>query len=141
MGRLFLNPCSKSRLMLWLLLLCVGFIARADAQQLTAPPKDNPSISWQTPATAVQNLLAEIQLLNQQIGGLVPGTPDYVAAARRVAYYKGIVRFLGQGHSVPQSLELAQSDAATLGGEQEVAYTPKTILKTLYEEALGLVTN
>ncbi len=97
--------------------------------------------NWVTPATAIALLEDNIETVHDQLPGLTEGTQPHDNALRRVAFYKGIIRELQAGKKVPEALETALSDAATLGGEKEVSFTSKLILRALYDETKVLLSN
>lgn len=128
-----------------LLLICFFgasvFASDLRAQQLRQAPQFDATISWVALPTAQTKLLAQINTLQTQLAGDVPGSPAYIDRFRRIVYYKAVYRDLQQGHTIPQALENAAVPAATLGGQQEASFTPKSVLQALHAEGMGLLTN
>ncbi len=90
--------------------------------------------NWLDPTEAMAVLKTDIMQVHQQLPGFTEGTPLYENALRRVIYYKAIVAQLEQGAAVNLAMERSLTEAATLGGAKEVAYTSKVVLRALYEE-------
>lgn len=113
---------------------------RAEAQ--TIQPKANAeAYNWKSGADATVLLLAQVQMLEQQLPGLTDGTPLYDNTLRRIAYFKAIVVEIERGATVAQSLDLATPAAATLGFSKEASYTSKIALRALHTETRILLTN
>ena len=86
-------------------------------------------------------MLAQVSSLNQQMPGFTEGTPLYDNALRRVAYFKAIIYEMDRGETIATALENALPAAATLGYSKEASYTSKVMLRALYQEARGMLTN
>jgi hypothetical protein len=129
----------------WLLptaLLLGGLTAtnvQTQAQTLQTQAQQN--ANWVSASTAIALLEDHIESVHSQLPGLEVGSQPHDNALRRVAFYKGIIRELGTGKKVPDAMEAALSDAATLGGEKEVAFTSKLILRALYDETKVILSN
>ncbi len=102
------------------------------AQNLQGPSTQQ--FNWMDVSEAEAVLNANIAQANQQLPGLTEGTSLYENTLRRVVYYKAILKELGQGTPIETALEKSLTEAATLGGAKEVAYTPKVVLRALFEE-------
>lgn len=123
--------------LLWGSLTAIGIEAHAQTLQTQAQQNSN----WVSPSTATALLEDNIENVHDQLPGLEVGSQPHDNALRRVAFYKGIIRELGTGKKVPEALESALADAATLGGEKEVSFTSKLILRALYDETKVLLSN
>ena len=128
-----------------LLLICFfglpGLYSGLYAQQLRQAPQFDATISWVALPTAETKLLAQITTLQSQLAGDLPGSPAYIDRFRRIVYYKAVYRNLKQGQTIAQALEYAAVPAATLDGQQEASFTPKSVLLALHAEGMGLLTN
>ncbi len=122
--------------------LFLGLLGRqpgASAQQLQPAPWNDPAIVWLAPAqaqTKVQDLLTQIQ---PQLALLTPGTAQHTDLLRRIIFYKSILRALLDEMAVPQSIDGALPEAASLGGKHEQAFTPEATLRALQNEAIVLL--
>ena len=120
-------------------LLCCGVAGRA--QQLQQAPWNDPAIVW-LPATqartAVLNLLQQIE---PQLADLTPGSGQYNDLLRRIVFYKSILRGIKNALPLPQAIEAALPEAASLGGLYDQSFTPETTLRALFDEALDLLTS
>ncbi len=140
-----MTKTSQKRRFCWypqafLLLTCLTVaMPRISAQPLQTQAQQN--ASWVSPGTAISLLEDHIETVSDQLPGLMEGTQPYDNALRRVAYYKGIIRELKADKKVPEALEAAQADAATLGGSKEVSFTSKLILRALYDEVKVMLSN
>lgn len=135
---------QKLRLRGWLpaLLLLGGLaVASVETQAQALQTQAQQNADWVSAATATALLEDNIETVHDQLPGLVAGTQPHDNALRRVAFYKGILRELGAGKKVPDAMETALSDAATLGGEKEISFTSKLILRALYDETKILLSN
>jgi hypothetical protein len=82
----------------------------------------------------------EVMVNHQLLGNYVPGTPSYTYVYRRAAYFKAIINEIANGATVNASIVNALPQAATLGGEKEsLAFTSKTELTEVYNEAIALL--
>lgn len=124
-----------------LLLLCGLAATSTEAQGQALQTQAHQNANWVPPATAIALLEDNIETVHDQLPGLEAGTQPHDNALRRVAFYKGIIRELQAGKKVPEAMESALSDAATLGGEKEVSFTSKLILRALYDETKVLLSN
>lgn len=122
-----------------ILLLCVCS-NRVEAQSIQ-PKVGSEAYNWKTGEAATALLLAQVQMLEQQLPGLAEGTSLYDNTLRRIAYFKAIVVEISRGATVAASLDLATPAAATLGFSKEASYTPKIALRALHTETRILLTN
>lgn len=99
------------------------------------------NVNWKNHAEAGNILKDRISLINQQLPGLIPGTPSHTQAVRRICYYKEIIRTLDEGVILPVAMERALPYAGTLGGERETNFTSGAELRTLYVETRTFLTN
>lgn len=113
----------------------------ATAQKLQPAPWDNPATVWLNPAAAQVKLQAELQVLQPQLAGLTPGTPPHTDLLRRIVFYKSMLRAVAAEVPVPQAIDTALPDAASMGGVFEQTFTAEATLRALYEEALALLTD
>lgn len=111
------------------------------AQQLQQAPWNDPAVHWLTPPQAQVKVQNELDLLQPQLSDLTPGTPAHTDLLRRILLYKSILRALLDELPVPQTIDLALPEAASLGGIYEQAFTPESTLRALYDEAQALLTN
>lgn len=121
--------------------LLPGLLSRAEAQQLQQPPQQNPTLVWLTTPAAMNKALTQVAALEVELAAYLPGSAQYTDAYRRIVYYKAIYRGLHQGKPIPAAIEAALAPAATLGGLEEQAFTPKAVLQALQTESIALLTN
>lgn len=119
--------------------LCVA--DQLHAQALSSKQQNDMNVNWKNHVEAGNILKDRISLINQQLPGLIPGTPSYTQAVRRICYYKEIVRTLDEGVILPIAMEQALPYAGTLGGEREVNFTSGAELRALYVETRSFLTN
>jgi len=72
---------------------------QANAQSTTA---DN--LNWKTAFEAMQILDGQINQLDGEIAGLIPGTPAYENVFNHLTYYKLIYNSLEDGVAVPEAV-------------------------------------
>lgn len=123
------------------LFLFFGVFANAQTQSMMTASEQEAAISWKSQATIEQMLTDRIVAVNAQLPSFQPGTQPYENALRRVAYYKAIMDAIEDGAAMSRALEQALTAAATLGGTQEVSYTPKVVLRALHDETRILLSN
>ena len=126
------------------LVLCAGLLAlsvSAKAQQLQPAPWNDPAIVWLTPSQAQVKVQNELDQLQPQLTDLVPGTAQHTDLLRRILFYKSMLRSLLKALPVPQAIDAAMPEAASMGGIYEQAFTPEATLRALYDEALALLTS
>ncbi len=129
----------------WLFVFCFfipfmvlpAFRMSAQTLQQEAPQTFN----WKTEDAASAVLMTHIQQLSQQMPSYTEGTSLYDNALRRTAYFKEMVKQIGDGAAVEDAVELALPAAATLGFSKEASYTSKVVLHALHEEARIMLTN
>jgi hypothetical protein len=134
--------CRKSGpLLMWVFLVCAFclFSNTASAQLVQSTAIENQNTNWLNPNAAEQVLLNEMHLLQLDLPGLTPGTTQYIDNVRRQAYYKAILVAMRGGAPISGALESSLPAAATLGGEEEGAFTPKAALRALYNETRTLL--
>lgn len=134
--------CPKTiPLLTWLFLACAFclFSNKASAQLVQSAAIENQNHNWLNPNAAEQVLLNEMHLLQLDLPGLTPGTTQYIDNVRRQAYYKAILVAMRAGAPIAGALESSLPAAATLGGAEEGAFTPKPALKALYNETRTLL--
>lgn len=113
---------------------------RAEAQQLQNGSQIQQSYNWMNVEDAKGVCMEQINFWHTQVGLYAPGTSNYNNAVRHAAYFKGIFVSLSNGESTQQAITTALGAAATLGGEKEAGFTPKTVMRAIYGEALELLT-
>lgn len=124
--------------------LWVGLLsgsAAANAQQLQPAPWNDPAIVWPTPPQAQVKVQNELDQIQPQLSDLAPGTAAHTDLLRRILFYKSMLRSLLKELPVPQAIDAAMPEAASMGGLYEHAYTPEATLRALYDEALALLTS
>jgi hypothetical protein len=135
-----LVPVRRFRPVLSILALLILAAAPLGAQQLVNGAQSETSYNWLTPNAALVKLQNELQQEHQQLPSLAPGSPLHIETLRRIAYFKSVIRTIQAGTAVHASLEASLPAAATLGGQQEVAFTAKTVLRALFEETRNMLT-
>jgi hypothetical protein len=109
--------------------------AGAQTLQLTGGAPSN--ITWK-PATEVMTIAkTQVEYWHQQ-GPNGPGTAAYNNQVRHAAYYKAIFASLERGETVGTAIQSSLTAAAMLGGEQEFAFTSRSVLAAIREEAIQL---
>ena len=121
----------------FVLVCCLFWLSMSLAAQTIQSGKQGTNLA--DASTAITLLEDNIESVHDQLPGLTEGTQPYENALRRAAYYKGIIREVKGGKTVPESLDAALSDAATLGGTKEESYTSKIILRALQNETTILL--
>ena len=119
--------------------VCLSYTA-VNAQQLQPAPWNDPAIVWMTPSQAGVKLQAELNQIQPPLANLTPGTPSHTDLLRRILLYKAILRSAQNNIPVPQAIESALPEAASLGGLYEQSFTPEATLRALYDEAQALLT-
>ena len=135
--KIFLKHLSRGILLAFLLTT----VHRAFGQQLEPAPWSDPDVVWLLPAEAQIAVQVKLSQLEPQLAGLVVGTVQHTDVLRQIIFYKSILRSLVNGLSIVQAIELAVTEAASLGGAHEQAFTPEHVLRSLLEEALALLSN
>ncbi|MCB0525989.1 MAG: hypothetical protein R3A50_15725 [Saprospiraceae bacterium] len=131
---------SKGILLTLVFLLACMCINRTEAQTIQ-PYVSADQYNWKSGEDATSLLLSQVQILTEQLPGLVSGTPMHDNTLRRIAYFKAIVVEINKGASIAEALDLAIPAAATLGFSKEASYTPRITLKALHTETRILLTN
>ncbi|MBK8194482.1 MAG: hypothetical protein IPK76_15185 [Lewinellaceae bacterium] len=121
-------------------ILCLSF-EFLHAQQLQQAPANDPSVSWSTPAQAQVKVQNKLDVIEPGLAGLTPGTGPHTDLTRRILFFKSILRDVRDEMPVPEAIEAALPEAASLGGLYEHTFTPEATLHDLYDEALVLLTN
>jgi hypothetical protein len=121
----------------FMLVCCFFWLSMSLAAQTIQSGKQGTNLA--DASTAITLLEDNIESVHDQLPGLTEGTQPYENALRRAAYYKGIIREIKGGKTVPESIDAALSDAATLGGTKEESYTSKIILRALQNETTVLL--
>ncbi len=125
-----------------MLLVLVGmfFAFSAQAQQSLNGSSAAGSITFKTPSEVMQLAKDNVGFWHNQIlsNPQTPGTTQYNNQMRHAAYYKSVLKQVENGESVGKAIENALGAAASLGGEQEAAFTSKTVLNAIKEEAIEL---
>lgn len=120
------------------LLLSGGLL---QAQQLQQAPANDPSVNWSTPAQAQVKVRNKLDQIEPGLASLTPGTGPHTDLTRRILFFKSILRDVRDEMPVPEAIEAALPEAASLGGLYEHTFTPEATLHDLYDEALVLLTN
>jgi hypothetical protein len=115
------------------LLACLLWQPDLNAQTLEGPGSSS-STGYVSREEALALLEAGVHQANEQLPGLEPTSSLYENTLRRVIYYKAIMREMRNGMPISKAMETTLNEAASLGGLKEVAYTPKVVLRALYEE-------
>ena len=132
----------RGSLLAFICFLTLLFFSNSQVVGQTLQPKPNEvAYNWKSPADVSSLLTNQINILNQQMPGLVEGTSLHDNTVRRIAYFKAIISEIKNGSSVSNSLELALPAAATLGFMKEASYTPRITLKALQTETRIMLTN
>lgn len=108
----------------------------AEAQTISGQQNYN----WKTSSEVESIAKSQVQFWHQQ-GPYSPGTTNYYNQMRHAAYFKSVVQYLAEGSSVAEAVNNSLSAAATVGGEKEGAFTSKTVLNAVKQEAIELFTN
>lgn len=109
---------------------------RAEAQTLSGQQNYN----WKTASEVESIAKSQVEFWHQQ-GPYSPGTTNYFNQMRHAAYFKSVILRIAEGSTVAQAVEQSLSAAATVGGEKEAAFTSKTVLNAVKQEAIELFTN
>lgn len=96
---------------------------------------------WLPQNEAIAKLKSEILTLQQQFATLPINSAEYYDSLRRQIFYKAIVKAIQEGASIPAAMDASVNTAATLGGTQEVAATPKGVLRALYNQTRLLLSS
>ena len=135
--KIFPTHCFRGAV-LALLLIPAG---NAMAQQLQPAPWNDPAIVWLAPAQAQTEVQNKLNLLEPQLADLTAGTGQHTDMLRQIVFYKSMLRSFAGGQTVLKAIEFAVIEAASLGGVYEHTFTPEATLRTLYDEALALLSN
>lgn len=133
----FLSHCFRAALLAVVLLSC----RIANGQQLQPAPWNDPAVVWLAPAQAQIAVRARLDQLEPQLADLIPGSGQHTDTLRHIIFYKSILRSLAGGSTVLAAIEMAIPEAASLGGSSEHAATPEAELRSLWDDALMLLTN
>lgn len=108
----------------------------AEAQTISGQQNYN----WKSASEVESIAKNQVQFWHNQ-GPYSPGTTNYYNQMRHAAYFKSVINFLAEGSTVAQAVNNALPAAATVGGEKEGAFTSKTVLNAVKQEAIELFTN
>jgi len=120
--------------------LSVLSLGVSSAQHIVSKDQMEQSLHWKTAEEAIPVLKAQIDTWHAKLPGLQTGTPEHTNAMRHATYFKAIAQDMLRGKEVSECLENALPWAASLGGTREATFTSKSDLRSLYEEAKGLLT-
>lgn len=131
---------GKSLFAMLLVLVGMFFAFSAQAQQSLNGSSAAGSITFKAPSEVMQIAKDNVGYWHGQIlsNPQTPGTTGYNNQMRNAAYYKAVFQEVSNGESVGTAIENALGAAATLGGEKEAAFTSKTALNAIKEEAIEL---
>jgi hypothetical protein len=120
-----------------LFVLLFGLFLTANTAGAQSLSGSSSNINWKSKSEVMTIAKAQVEFWHQQ-GPQGPGTAAYNNQVRHAAYYKEIFASLERGETVPEAVESSLTAAAMLGGEQEFAFTSKTVLLAIKEEATQL---
>ena len=127
----------KTLIALFVLLAGLFLANTAGAQALNGQQSSN---NWLPAAEVVQIAKTQVEFWHQQ-GPYSPGTTNYYNQMRHAAYFKAIFTSVEAGTPVGTAVVQSLSEAATVAGEKEAAFTSKTVLNAIKVEATELFSN
>lgn len=123
------------------LFLCIAAFGNSNAQDIQSLVSLQANGNWKSAEDANRILLERITNMNDQLPSFPEGSQPYDNTLRRVAYYKAILDAVEDGNTLPLAMENAMTAAATLGFTKEETYTPKVLLRAIYEETKVMLSN
>jgi hypothetical protein len=109
----------------------------AQAQQSLNGSASTSGVSFKPAQDVVSIAKDQVAFWHQQ-GPYSPGTTNYYNQMRHAAYFKAVAAAVESGSTVAEAIEQSLGAAATVGGEKEAAFTSKTVLAAVKEEAIEL---
>jgi hypothetical protein len=127
---------SGFKTLIALFVLLAGlFLAVNSAEAQTLSGQQN--YNWKSVSEVEAISKQQVEFWHAQ-GPYSPGTTNYYNQMRHAAYFKAVVTSLAEGNTVGQAVQNSLNAAATVGGEKEAAFTSKTVLNAIKEEAVQL---
>jgi uncharacterized membrane protein (GlpM family) len=128
----------KTLIALFVLLTGLFFAVNRVEAQTSLSGQQN--YNWKTVSEVTGIAKTTVEFWHTQ-GPFSPGTANYYNQMRHAAFYKSVMNQLAEGASVSTAVNQSLSSAATVGGEKEAAFTSKTVLNAIRQEAIELFTN